>query len=174
MNKDFDTWLTGDIWDGMDAESADFAFDQGEKYMRELQDVAKAITDRCYMILSVIVSVCPLLITASLTTGNPGMSAISYMFTAFCVGLSVFITGIVKPRGGFSIGRDPKSLLRPCDLEHHKETKSPIKLYELENLQNKIEFLEKENATRSGQFTVALYSIIVALSLSLVFALLVR
>lgn len=170
MNNESELWLTDELWDSIDDESANFAFEQGEKYMLELQEVAKSITNRSYMMLSVVVAVCPLLITTSITTNNLVLSTISYLFTAFCVGLSIFITGLVKPRGGFSIGRDPKSLLRLCDMQHHKQTNSCIKLYELENLQNKIEMLEQDNNIRAKQQTVALYSIVIALSICLIVA----
>ena len=168
MKADIETWLTDDLWNKMDEASTNFAFEQGEKYIQELQEVAKAISNRCYMMLGVIVTVCPFFITTSIATHDISLKCISYMFTAFCVGLSIFITGIVKPCRGYSIGRDPKSLLRICDLEHREATESSIKLYELENLQHKIEQLERENTFHAKQQTIAMYAIVAALSVSLI------
>lgn len=168
MKEETKKWINKDLWGKIDRESADFAFEQGEKYMFELQETAKAITNRSYLILGVAVTVCPILITTSITTNNIALRFITYMFTAFCIGISIYVTGIIRPSRGFSIGRDPKSLLVSCDWNHRKATNSNIKMYELENLQNKIETLEKDNKIKARQLMTALYSIVYALSACLI------
>lgn len=141
MKEETKRWIDNNLWSKIDSESADFAFEQGEKYMVELQDVAKAIINRSYLVLGVAVTVCPILITTSISTNNATLRFITYLFTAFCIGISIYVTGIIKPCRGFCLGRDPRSLLCSCDWNHRKATKSNIKMYELENLQSKIEAL---------------------------------
>lgn len=173
MEKKAKKWIGKDLWGKIDDKSADFAFEQGEKYMFELQETAKAIVNRSYLVLGVAITVCPLLITTSITANNTELRLISYMFTVFCIGISIYVTGIIRSCRGFSLGRDPKSLLFSCDWNHLKATKSNIKLYELENLQNKIESLEKDNETKARQLTITLYSVVCALSACLIAALFV-
>lgn len=168
MNEKFETWLTDNLCEIMDEETADFAFEQGEKYMYELQQTAKAIVDRSYLMLGVIITVCPLFITTSLAINNHTLSVISYILTAFCIGLSIYLTGIVKPSRSFCLGRDPKGLLRIENLKHKKESRYPVKLYELENLQQKIEGLIKENEYKAKQQTIAMYAVVAALSFCLI------
>lgn len=173
MEEKTKKWIGRDLWNKIDNESANFAFEQGEKYMFELQETAKAIVNRAYLVLGVAIAICPLLITTSITTGNVTLRLVTYLFTSFCIGISIYVTGIIRSCRGFSLGRDPRSLLISCDWVHRKATGSNIKLYELENLQNKIENLEKDNEIKARQLTIALYSVVVALSVCLIAALFV-
>lgn len=168
------TWLTDELWENTDDETAAFAFEQGEKYMQQLEDTAKAITDRCYMVLGALLTICPLLITVSFSTDNSAINAICYMFTSCCIGLSIYIMGVVKPSSGASIGRPPQDFLKLPILKHKMETKRCIKIYELENLQHKIHKLETDNETRASKQTIILYSSIALLSASLVLVLIAR
>lgn len=168
MKENTKKWISNELWSKIDSESADFAFEQGEKYMRELQDVAKAIVNRSYLVIGVAVTICPILITTSITTNNTALRFITYLFTAFCIGISIYVTGIIKPCRGFGLGRDPKSLLSSCDWNHRSATNSNIKMYELENLQSKIEALKKDNEEKARQLIIALYSILFALSTCLI------
>lgn len=169
-----DSWLTDEMWAYMDKEVADFVFEQGEKYMQQLEDTAKAITERCYMVLGALLAVCPLLITASFAVESEGLNMICYFFTALCIGFAVYIIGIVKPGTGASIGRPPKDFLRLCDLERRKKWDESIKLYELENLQHKIELLEADNEIRAKKQTWVLYLALIVFAVGLVAVLLAR
>ena len=170
MEEKTTTWLTDELFDLVDNDVADFAFEQGEKYMREQEDTAKAIVNRAYLILGAAVTVCPLLITTSLTSENAFLKCMSYFLTAFCTGLSIYLMGIVKPGKTSSMGREPKDLLREEVLKHHRDTGCNIKLYELENLQRKIDNLEKENAAKSKQLKTALYATLFLVFLCLIVA----
>ena len=116
------------------------------------------------------VTVCPLLITTSLTSENAFWKCMSSFLTAFCTGLSIYLMGIVKPGKTSSMGREPKDLLREEVLKHHRDTGCNIKLYELENLQRKIDNLEKENAAKSKQLKTALYATLFLVFLCLIVA----
>lgn len=160
MEENSKKWINNELWKKIDEKSADFAFEQGEKYMYELQENAKAIVNRAYLVIGVAVTVCPLLITVSITTDNEILRFVVYMFTVFCIGISIYATGIIKPGRGFCLGRDPKSLLLSCPWDHRKATNSNIKMYELENLQNKIDALKRDNEIKAKQLTVVLEAVI--------------
>lgn len=160
-----DNWLTNEMWACMDKEAADFVFEQGEKYMQQLEDTAKAITERCYMVLGALLAVCLFLAIFSFTVDNERLDAVRFLFIVFSVWLSVNIIEIVKPKTGASIGRPPKDFLRLCDLERRKKWDESIKLYELENLQHKIERLEADNEIRAEDQTRVLYLAIIAFAI---------
>ena len=168
MKEESEKWINNELWSKIDKEAANFAFEQGEKYLFELQEVAKSIVNRAYLVLGVAVTVCPLLITTSITVSNEILRFVIYVFMVFCVGISIYVTGIIKPDRGCCLGRDPKSLLYSCPWEHRKATKSNIKMYELENLQKKIEALKGDNEYKARQLATALYSAVIALSVCLI------
>lgn len=59
MKEEAEKWINDELWSKIDKEAADFAFEQREKYLFELQEVAKAIVNRAYLILGFSVTVCP-------------------------------------------------------------------------------------------------------------------
>lgn len=160
-----DNWLTDEMWAYMDKEVADFVFEQGEKYMQQLEDTAKAITKRCYMVLGALLAVCLFLAIFSFTVDNERLDAVCFLFIVFSVWLSLNIIEIVKSKIGASIGRPPKDFLRLCDLERREEWDESVKLYELENLQHKIETLEADNEIRAKEQTRVLYLAIIAFAI---------
>lgn len=69
----------------------------------------------------------------------------------------------MKPRFGYSKGRDPKDLTYEPFMKHYKENEiESYSLYELENLQWKIDDMRKANEQRSKTFTVALWTLLVS------------
>ena len=167
-------WLMpDDMWNIMDEKTTEFVFSQGEKYLSELCSVSISLTNRCYTLLGIILAVCPFLITTAISINDFLFSSIAYMFASVCVGLCIMLIGIMKPRGGYSIGRDPKSLIRMTDLKHYKDTKcTSFKKYELENLQHKIEETEKANEQRAKEFKMILWILLISFCCLLVFAML--
>ena len=160
-----DNWLTDEMWAYMDKEVADFVFEQGEKYMQQLEDTAKAITKRCYMVLGALLAVCLFLAIFPFTVDNERLDVVCFLFIVFSVWLSLNIIEIVKSKIGASIGRPPKDFLRLCDLERREEWDESVKLYELENLQHKIETLEADNEIRAKEQTRVLYLAIIAFAI---------
>lgn len=169
--KECDNWLSPEIWKALDANTAEFSFSQGEKYLDELCKESAAVTNRCYTLLGIILAVCPFLISTAISINDSLFSGIAYVFVSVCVGLCIMLIGIIKPRGGLSVGRSPKDLLRIEDLEHYQATscKSYLK-YELENLQYKIERTEKTNEERAAGYKLILYILLVSSSGLLAFA----
>lgn len=171
-----ETWLTKDIWNNMDKETSEFAFSQGEKYLTELKKVSDSITNRSYMLLGIIIAVCPFLITTILNFSNQFLIGVAYFFTSICIGVSIALIGLTKPWLGSSVGRDPKSLIRMEDLQHYRATKdnSSFVKYELENLQNKIEKTDMQNKQRAQLYKIVLFVIIGSFSLLLLLVLIFK
>lgn len=165
-------WLTNEIWGKIDKETADFAFYQGENYLKEICEVSASITNRCYTLLSIILALCPFLITTVVSLNNFIFSSIIYFIGTIYIGLSIAITGLIKPRSGYSPGRPPKDLLKRENLEHYKKSSecSYVK-YELENLQRKIECIENSNKIRAKSYRLILFALIGSFAFSLAFAL---
>lgn len=170
-NEKYDTWLYDEMWEAMDAKTSEFTFSQGEKYLEELCKESGIITTRCFTLLSIILAVCPFLISTAISINNGLFSCVAYLFVSVCVGSCIMLIGIVKPRYGSSPGRSPKDLLRIEDLKHYNETSgSSFLKYELENLQNKIEKTEKSNEERATGYKMVLYILLVSFSGLLAFA----
>ena len=173
-NEKYDGWLTKEIWCNMDPKTADFAFEQGEKHFSHLEEIAKAITNRCYWVLGLFSTICPLLIAAYFTIENAYVSLICFVFIGLCLILSLRILKVILPQEGYLLGRDPKSLLLQCDWSNEAEDGSAIKYYELINLQAKIEDQKKENERMANQFSNVLRVFVGSLFLFLILALLLR
>lgn len=172
-NDQKETWLSEEIWYSMDGKTTEFVFSQGEKYLSELCKVSDSITNRCYTLLGIIMAVSPFLVTTVISIQNFLFSSVAYLFASVCVGVCIVLIGVIKPRGGYSVGRDPKSLLRIEDLDHYKQTKRISYLkYELESLQNKIEETNKANESRSEQYRIVLYVLLISFCCLLVFSML--
>lgn len=173
-NSNNNIWLIPEeMWDLIDEKTTEFVFSQGEKYLSELCKVSISIINRCYTLLGIILAICPFLITTAISIHDFIFSSIAYLFASICVGVCIMLIGIMKPRGGYSIGRDPKGLLRISDLSHHKETGRVSYLkYELENLQSKIEKTEKANEERAKEFKTVLWILLISFCFLLVFSML--
>lgn len=170
-NKEYDNWLSDKMWDAMDEKTTEFVFSQGEKYLGELCKESGIITNRCFTLLSIILAVCPFLISTAVSLNDSLFSGVAYLFVSVCVGLCVMLLGIIKPRYGSCVGRSPKDLLRIEDLEHYKESACTSYLkYELENLEVKIEKTKKANEDRAAGYKMILYILLVSLSCLLAFA----
>lgn len=167
-----DVWRVPDeAIDLLDGKAIDFIFAQGEKYLEELCKVSDSITGRCYSLLGIIFAVCPFLVTTALSLHDPMFSTIAYLFAMICVGACVMLLLTMKPRLGYSKGRDPKDLTYEPFMKHYKENEiESYSLYELENLQWKIDDMRKANEQRSKTFTVALWTLLVSFCTLLVFA----
>ncbi len=118
--NDNKTWLTEDIWCNMDPHTADFAYEQGEKYFKQLEEVAKAITNRCYWLLGLFSTICPLLIASYFVIEDEWIAFISFLFICLCLVLSIYILKAILPQEGYLSGRPPKSMLLQCDWENEK------------------------------------------------------
>jgi FtsH-binding integral membrane protein len=173
MSKEIeqDAWrLSDDVMDLLDDKAIDFIFSQGEKYLEELCKVSDSITGRCYTLLGIIFAICPFLVTTVLSVGEFLFSVVAYLFAVVCIGVCIMLLLTMKPRDGYSKGRDPKELTYGPFMEHYKENKiSSYALYELENLQWKIDVTGKANNQRSRTFTIALWTLLVGFCLLLVF-----
>ena len=173
MGKDpeQDAWrLPDDAIDLLDSKAINFIFDQGEKYLDELCKVSDSITGRCYTLLGIIFTICPFLVTTALSVGKLLFSVVAYLFAAVCIGVCIMLLLTMKPREGYSKGRDPKGLAYMPFMEHYKEKGiSAFALYELENLQWKIDTTSKTNKHRARTFTIALWTLLVSFCTLLVF-----
>lgn len=169
---EIDAWKVPDgAIDLLDGKAIDFIFAQGEKYLEELCKVSDSITGRCYTLLGIIFAVCPFLVTTALSLHEPMFSMIAYLFATVCVGICVMLFLTMKPRLGYSKGRDPKDLIYEPFMKHYEENDiGSYSLYELENLQWKIDGANKANEQRSKTFTVALWTLLISFCTLLVFA----
>lgn len=155
----------------LDGKTVDFVFSQGEKYLEELCKVSDSITSKCYMLLGIIFAVCPFLITTSLSVNKIVFTIIAYVFASVCVGVCVMLLLIMKPRSGYSKGRSPKDLIYMPFLEHYKkENIASYAIYELENLQWKIDETNRANEQRSKTFATTLWTLLVSFCSLLIFA----
>lgn len=173
-NKEYGDWLTTDMWCRMDPRTTDFAFEQGEKYLSQLEETAKAITNRCYWILGLFSAICPLLIAAFFTIENIYLAFVCFVFIGLCLILSVLVLKIVLPKEGYLLGRDPNGMLSQCNWDDEAEDGSAIKYYELINLQAKIEEQKEENKRMANRFSLVLWIFFGSLFLFLILALLFR
>lgn len=166
-----DAWRTpDDIEDLLDGKAIDFIFSQGEKYLEELCKVSDSITGRCYTLLGIIFTICPFLVTTALSVNERLFSVVAYLFATVCIGVCIMLLLTMKPRDGYSRGRDPKELTYKPFMEHYRnENISSYALYELENLQWKIDTTNKTNNQRSRTFTIALWTLLASFCLLLVF-----
>lgn len=167
-----DTWKIPDgAIDLLDGKAIDFIFTQGEVYLEELCKVSDSITGRCYTLLGIIFAVCPFLVTTALSLHEPIFSMVAYLFATVCVGVCVMLLLTMKPRFGYSKGRDPKGLISEPVMKHYVENGiDSYSLYELENLQRKIDDTNKANEQRSKTFTVVLWTLLTSFCTLLVFA----
>lgn len=56
--------IDNESWELLDKDTADFCFQEGEKLLRSISDIGDKITQRCYALISILISICPLLVGA--------------------------------------------------------------------------------------------------------------
>lgn len=136
----------------MDNDTMRFVYEEGEKWLKNLNSVSNKITERCYLIITMIASICPLVIGMLYKYDKYIFIAGSiYILAALIVvGWKLFL--LIKPRIAHNIGDQPKDLININNLKSNNENSTALWIYEIERLQQKISYMQKNNSTRSRQY----------------------
>ena len=175
MERTFKPWLTDEMWDLMDDGITNYAFSQGEKCLEDLYRISNTITSRCYTLIGIIVAVYPFIITSSLSANNVCYFILAALFLSICVSVCAYIIfGIVQPYPAIGPGASPRDRLVLSTLKNYKERgETNFKKYELETLQEGIDYMEMSNAKRARKYRNALFILLGSLSLFLIAACLI-
>lgn len=163
MSKSFveeQAWdISEEEWNLLDEDSSKFVFDQGEKYLKELCEVAKSTSNKCYTLMGLLFAICPLVTSMVLSFKQICFYIIASLFAMFSIVICIMLYNVMKPFLGYSIGRKPKELININYLKRYhlgkekfNESLSYVK-YELTNLQHKIDETEKINTLQCKRFS---------------------
>ncbi|MCY6330248.1 MULTISPECIES: hypothetical protein [Bacteroides] len=165
-------WISDEIWDLMNDDITNYVFDQGEKYLADLYKISNTITARCYTLIGIIVAVYPFIITSSLSVRNIFYFILAVLFSIVCIAIGCYIVlGIVTPYPAIGPGSSPRERLVIDTLLNYKERgETNFKKYEIEALQEGIEYMEASNRQRAQKYKRVLYFLLCSLSVFLVIA----
>ena len=164
MERKLEPWITDEMWDLMNDDITNYVFDQGEKYLEDLYRISETITGRCYTLIGIIVAVYPFVITSSLSIKNSYYFMLAALFLIVCVSVCYYIVFcIISPYPAVGPGASPRERL----------VLNTLKNYELEALQESIDYMEESNKERARKYRNVLYLLLGSLSLFLVAACLI-
>ena len=162
-----DMWrMPDDAFELLDEKAVEFIFSQGEKMLDEECKVSSSTTNRCYALASIIVAVCPLLVSSALSIHNGAYTILVGLLFLLLMAACLILVSIMKPRYGYGIGKDPKTMAELPVMRHYKETGSKFyPYYFLTEIQMRIEETEKDNVRRNRLFSIALYIVVLSICL---------
>lgn len=165
--------MPDDAFDLLDAKAIEFIFLQGEKMLDEECKVSNSTTNRCYTLVSIIVAVCPLIVSSVVSINKHAYTVLVFLIFLALMSACFILVGIMKPRYYYGLGKDPKTLSEITTMKHYQETGSKFyPYYMLSEIQMRIEETEKDNVHRCKMFTIALYIVVSSICLFVPFALL--
>lgn len=169
MEGKLEKWINEEMWDLMNDDITNYIFEQGEKCLSDLQKISDTITARSYVLLGVITAIYPFILKNSV-----GNRAEAYAFLAFavvCISVCIYIIfAIISPFQVKGVGRIPKETLNMETLKNYNDRKETnFKKYEIEALQDSIEFMERLNNKRARKFRNMLYVLLGSFSLFIAF-----
>lgn len=159
--------IDDETWELLDKETAEFFFQEGEKFLINSNSIGDKINQRCYTLISVLISICPLLIGVIVAI-NDEMKCIASLIALFvfiCIVAICFLAKLLLPRFSKSIGREPHQLMNKEVLRFYtdeKDRKRNVMILEIERLQHKIKFVTKSNEQRAVIFGIVLTVLIIA------------
>lgn len=130
---------------------AGFILSEAEKRLSELNAVSNKITDRCYMLLSLISVIGPALIGVVLSTDS---SQKEVMFILMALSMCIIVVKLLwlsKPYLYYPLGDSPANVVYKPDLESENPELS-VMLSAIEVLQNKIYKTNISNEKRAGDY----------------------
>ena len=162
-----DLWrMPDDAFELLDDKAVAFIFSQGEKMLDEECKVSNSTTNRCYALASIIVAVCPLLVSSALSIHNNAYTILVGLLFLLLMAACWILVSIMKPRYGYGIGKDPKTMAELPVMRHYKETGFRFyPYYFLTEIQMRIEETEKDNVRRNKLFSIALYIVVLSICL---------
>lgn len=172
MERKIEPWLTNEMWSLMNDDITDYMFSQGEKYLEGLYQSSDTLMRRCYMLIGSIVAVYPFIIMSTVFVNNLFYLILASLFLMICALVCSYIVfGIVKPFPVIAPGASPRDRLDLSTLKNYKERgETNFKKYELEALQEGIEYMEASIAKRVRKYKNALFTLGGSLSLFLISA----
>lgn len=153
--------IDNESWELLDKDTADFCFQEGEKLLSSISNIGDKITQRCYALISILISICPLLVGAVVFINSELRCAKSLLslFVLICIAAICMLFKLVLPRNVNIAGREPRDLVNRDVLifyNNSKDIKRNILILELERLQSKIDFIKKSNEQRTVNFEIIL------------------
>ncbi|EIY48016.1 hypothetical protein HMPREF1068_03095 [Bacteroides nordii CL02T12C05] len=175
MERKLEPWITDEMWDLMNDDITNYVFDQGEKYLEDLYRISGTITGRCYTLIGIIVAVYPFVITSSLSIKNFYYFMLAALFLIVCVSVCYYIVFcIISPYPAVGPGASPRERLVLSTLKNYRDRgETNFRKYELEALQESIDYMEESNKERARKYRNVLYLLLGSLSLFLVAACLI-
>lgn len=150
----------------LDKDAVKFIFESGEKRLKHLLEVSDRTTNRAFTILSGLIPLVAFLLSVLYKHyfgGAAGLLAaelfwLSWLSLVAALAAMILLTLIVFPRSMHQLGREPKKLLTVDLLQHEYYTDSyKLLLYiESEELQGRIDYMQRQSNRRVRLFKAAL------------------
>ena len=157
-------------WENVSKDCYDFAFQQGEKRLKDILDESEKITTRTYALIGIVVPIISINLGVLINNlNNKDVSIVLSLFsivTTLVLGLCLwFLYELISSRDTWYNGTEPKSIVKSEFMElENLVNDEPVKNLikgELEIIQQKIDCNSQINANRIITFSICLKIIIV-------------
>jgi hypothetical protein len=162
-------WITDEMWELMNDDITNYVFEQGEKRLAELNSIADTISSRSQTVLGIIVAVYPFIIMSAAQIKTIYYSVLVALFAIVCICVSIYITrNLISPGDTKGVGASPRERLVLATLKNYNVRKEEnFKKYEIESLQESIEFMLRHNKERANKYKIVIYILFGSFSLFL-------
>lgn len=169
MKQSSDWRAPMELFEQIDKDAARFVFESAEKRLKNILETSDKTTTRAYSILTATIPLLAILFTAlfkhhfgdaqSHLSGL--LLTVSWITVIVCLVSSAMMLRVAFPRDMQQIGREPKLLFTPEMLTHdyyqHEKQLKLFLIYEMQDIQQRICFMQGQSNIRVGLFKKAIY-----------------
>jgi hypothetical protein len=152
-----------------------FYFDQTEKCLKSSIDLSDRISTRCYALLAILLPAISIVIGYLVKIVILKEDSVPAMHGFLCTALMPLLAGLsllisaVFPKEYTYLGSSPRNKMveRVFDNEDFKDENSYklMLVYEIEEYQGRIDYVDSQNKTRVGRIQLAFYIVLITLGI---------
>lgn len=141
-----------------------FMYNEGVKKLESILSIRDSITQKSYILLSITIPLLSVLVS-NVINQRGWIQFVSISCTIISIIAILLLYKLIKPRGGFEIGIDPKIICKKEEMDfsgmkdEHKV--SVIYFYELSHVQDKITQMRNQNIERTNTFNMVLFMFVI-------------